>query len=320
MTRANTFIKAAEVWIPSEDGSILEFGSGAFGPARAFAALSRSMCFGRGEGLPGRTWDEGCPVLLSSFDPVHFRRTAAAKAVGLTCTVSLPYFASGKLKAVLVIFCGHEPEESSALELWQSGPTGTEMSLLDGAYGEHGTIFAGVSRSTTFARGSGLPGRAWSSGVSQFVEELGSASAPFLRKGAAGDAGLVRGLAIPAESTNGRAHVVTLLAGAALPLAHRVEIWSAGPGMDHLRRSYAFSELHGGVSKAEASLPLSRNEPAHQGSIARAWLNGTPEISDYPASEPGAAAAAASRIGAQAIVAIPVMRANEVAEVLALYL
>lgn len=28
------FIKAAEVWLPSEDGQLLEFGSGTFGTAR----------------------------------------------------------------------------------------------------------------------------------------------------------------------------------------------------------------------------------------------------------------------------------------------
>jgi len=73
----STFIKAAEVWLPSNDGTLLEFGSGAFGAARRFAAISREMCFGRGEGLPGRAWDEGRPILLPRFEGSNFRRNSA---------------------------------------------------------------------------------------------------------------------------------------------------------------------------------------------------------------------------------------------------
>jgi hypothetical protein len=48
-----TFIKAAEIWVVNPAQRLLEFESGVFGPAMAFATLSRSMCFGQGEGLPG---------------------------------------------------------------------------------------------------------------------------------------------------------------------------------------------------------------------------------------------------------------------------
>ncbi len=48
------FIRIAEYWIPSSDGSLLEFGGGLFGPHSTFAAASRNLCFGRGEGLPGQ--------------------------------------------------------------------------------------------------------------------------------------------------------------------------------------------------------------------------------------------------------------------------
>ena len=48
----NTLIKAVEVWLPTPDRSLLEFGGGLFGAATGFGASSRTMCFGRGEGLP----------------------------------------------------------------------------------------------------------------------------------------------------------------------------------------------------------------------------------------------------------------------------
>src|SRR3954464_11315489 len=95
----STFIKAAEVWVLSDDGQLLEFGAGTFGPARRFATISKSMCFGRGEGLPGRAWDEGRPILLNNLEDPYFRRGTAAKAAGLTCAVALPFFQKDLLTA-----------------------------------------------------------------------------------------------------------------------------------------------------------------------------------------------------------------------------
>ena len=61
-----TFIRVVEVWVPDAEQSLLEFGGGLYGSAARFGMASRSMCFGRGEGLPGRAWDEDRPQLLAS--------------------------------------------------------------------------------------------------------------------------------------------------------------------------------------------------------------------------------------------------------------
>ena len=71
-----TFIRMAEVWLPSADGTLLEPGGGIYDAAPAFGAATRQMCFGRAEGLPGRAWDEGRPLLLSPLDGSTFKRTA----------------------------------------------------------------------------------------------------------------------------------------------------------------------------------------------------------------------------------------------------
>jgi len=314
----STFIKAAEVWLPNDDGSLLEFGSGAFGPARRFAAISREMCFGPGEGLPGRAWDEGRPILLRQFEGSNFRRNSAARDAGLTCAVALPLFVHDSLTSVLVIFCGHEAATASCLELWHHDARITsDMKLVDGAFGASAQAFESASQETYLPRGVGLPGLAWQRGEAVFLEDLPAAPGRFLRAQEAADAGLLRGLAIPAGSRLEDSHVVTFLAGATLPLARRIERWvPAGPRSSVLRRVYAFSELHGGASLIEATLPLS----VPMGSIARAWLSGTPAINDWPASEPGASAAAATAIGSTALLAIPVVWESEVVEVVALYL
>lgn len=312
----STFIKAAEVWLPSDDGSLLEFGSGAFGPARRFAAISRELCFGPGEGLPGRAWDEGRPILLRQFEGSNFRRISAARDAGLDCAIALPLFVHDSLTSVLVIFCGHEAAAASCLELWHhDARVNSDMRLVDGAFGVNAQAFEAASHETYLPRGTGLPGLAWQRGEAVFLQDLPADPGRFLRAQEAADAGLLRGLAIPAGSRLDDSHVVTFLAGASLPLARRIERWvPAAPNL--LRRVYAFSELHGGASLTEATLPLS----ASSGSIARAWVTGTPAVNDWPASEPGAPAAAATAIGSWALLAIPVVWEGEVVEVVALYL
>lgn len=319
-TMSSTFIKAAEVWLPSEDGTLLEFGSGAFGPARRFAAISREMCFGRGEGLPGRAWDEGRPVLLPRFEGSNFRRVAAAHDAGLACAVALPLFVHDSLSSVLVIFCGPNAaaDAASGLELWHHDARITsDMRLVDGAFfGANAHAFESASRDTYLPRGVGLPGAAWQRGEAVFLENLPAAPGRFLRAQEAAEAGLLRGLAIPAGSKLEDSHVVSFLADAKLPLARRIERWGPDAAGALLRRVYAFSELHGGASLVEATLPLS----ATTGSIVKAWRSAMPAINDFPASEPGAPAAAATAIGSWALLAIPVVWGDEVVEVVALYL
>lgn len=317
----STFIQAAELWLPSDDGSLLEFSGGAFGTAKRFEAVSRSMCFGRGEGLPGRAWDEGQPVLLREFAGSNFRRIDAARSAGYTCAIALPYFKGDQIAAVLVLYCSHDAVECSALELWHHNARLTsDMTLADGAYGRSAQSFEAISHDTYLPRGVGLPGLAWQRGVAVFLEDLASVPGRFLRSEMTADAGLLRGLALPVGSRLDDCHVVTFLASARLPLAQRVERWVVDDTATQLQRDFAFSELHGGRGAAAATLSLASHEGASVGSVVKAWASGVPVINAQPASEAGAPAAAAAAIGSTALIAIPVVWAGAVAEVVALYL
>lgn len=316
-----TFIQAAELWLPSDDRSLLEFAGGAFGSAKRFAALSRSMCFGRGEGLPGRAWDDGKPVLLHDFVGTGFRRTDAAHAAGFTCAIALPYFARDVIAGVLVLFCSHDPVQVSALELWHHNPRVTlDMTLADGAYGSGAHSFESISRDTYLPRGVGLPGLAWQRGEAVFIEDLASVPGRFLRSEEAVKAGLQRGLAVPVGSRLDDCHVVTFLAGASLPLARRIERWVGDATGAQLSRDFAFSELHGGRSTVAAKLPISPSASGSVASIAKAWVGGVPVISEQPTAEEGAPAAAAAAIGSDALIAVPVVWDGVVSEVVVLYL
>lgn len=317
----SNFIQAAELWLPSSDGSLLDFGGGAFGAAKRFEARSRSMCFGRGEGLPGRAWDEGRPILLSELSGAGFRRADAARTAGYTCAIALPYFAGDRISGVLVLFCSHDPAHISALELWHHNARLTsDMTLADGAYGAGEASFGAISRETFLPRGVGLPGLAWQRGETVFIEDLASVPGRFLRSETAAEAGLHRGLAIPVGSRVDDCHVVTFLAGSELPLARRIERWVPDAAKTELHRDFAFSELHGGRSAAAARLSIPAGSGGLTSSISTAWTRGVPVINPRPEAEEGPPAAAAAAIGSQALIAIPVVWEGAVSEVVALYL
>ena len=302
-----TFVRAAETWVPSADGAQLVPAPNSFGARKRLEGLGRTEGFRRGEGLPGRAWEEGRPVLMRELDPAYFQRVAAAEEAGVSCAIAVPVFLSGTLKAVLVIFCGHVAERPNALELWHADAELTsDMTLVDGAYGSGSQAFEAASRTTVLARGDGLPGMAWQRGEIQFVEDLSASAQQFARAEQAGAVGMQRGLAIPFGSRSEGGYVVAVLAGAALPLSLAVERWNPDSSKHNMLRTYAFSERHGGRSTAQAELPLGTDGAAH-GVIGTAYTSGVPTISDNPANEPGPVAEMASAVGATAIVAIPVV-------------
>ncbi len=173
-----------------------------------------------------------------------------------------------------------------------------------------------------------LPDLVWQRGESVFLEDLAAAPGRFLRAEIAAGAGLLRGLALPVALRLADCHVVTFLANAQLPLAQGIERWVVDDSCTSLKRDYAFSEPHGGRSSAAAAFPVTVTvtvtvtaaDSASSSSIARAWHRGISVISEQPAAEEGAPAAAAAAIGAAALLAIPVVWAGAVAEVVALYL
>lgn len=261
----NTFIRAVEYWVPSTDGSILEFGGGLYGPARRFAAMSSELCFGRGEGLPGHAWEAGHPVVLKQFEGSYFRRTAAAKAEGLTSAIALPIFVGGLLTAVAVIFCGDDDQHAGAIELWHNDPAESkDMTLVDGYYGNTGDTFEFISRSTSLRKGSGLPGMAWERNQPVFLEDLGKGSG-FLRSDSAIKVGINRGFAIPCPSSNGSHYVMAFLSALATPIARRVEFWEYNGAQ--LQRRYGFCEIEGRLAAGLTD---------GTGVMDRVWTNGVP--------------------------------------------
>jgi len=309
-----TFIRVVEVWVPDRDQSLLEFGGGLYGHAKRLGLVSRSMCFGRGEGLPGRAWDEGRPIVLKQLDPSLFRRSEQARADGLTCGIALPIFSGDTLNAVLVMFCGEDTAHAGAIELWRNDPAeSSDMTLDDGYYGNTADAFEFISRRTSFRKGIGLPGLAWQAGAPVFLPDLGK-SGRFLRADSAIKVGINRGFAIPCASRGPVNYVLAFLSALATPLVRRLEIWSPAGSDGQLYRAEGWCEAQGLLPPA-SDLGIA----AGQGLIGRAFASAVPMLSERAGDEAGPVGAAAADAGATSVVALPVLRHGRAASVLAWY-
>lgn len=289
-----SFIRVIETWLPSDDGSLLEFGQGLYHAAPGFGTVSRTMCFGRGEGLPGRAWDEGRPVLMPRLDAGTFLRTAAAHAAGLHCAVALPCFVQERFAAVVVLLCGGE---AGAIELWHHDPRiNSDMTLVEGCFGGHGPL-AEVSRDTYLPRGAGLPGLAWQRGETVFLPDLADAAGRFLRADEALQAGLQQGLAVPFETRTNEACVLTVLANQAEPVARGIERWGPATAAS-TEPTCLFSHWPdpGAVPQAQVLMPA----------LMSAFASGLPALVEAPSPQAGAFAV------------LPLTNAGQVSELLVL--
>jgi len=274
---SKTFIRVIEFWVPSEDGSLLEFGGGLFGPATRFLAATQKLIFGRGEGLPGQAWESGHPIVLNDLEGSYFRRANAARAEGLTSGIAVPIFKGEALASVVLIFCGDDDHEhAGAIELWCNDPSESkDMTLVDGYYGSTGDTFEFISRSTSFRSGNGLPGMAWENQTPVFLEDLGKGSG-FLRAEDAVKVGINRGFAIPCSTLDGTNYVMAFLSALATPIANRVEVWSRDATGRGALRSFGFSESDGRLGPADASAA----PPEQAAAITRAFNTGVPTVVD----------------------------------------
>jgi len=314
----NTLIRVAEVWVPSDDGALLELAQGLYDAAPAFGAASRALCFGRGEGLPGRAWDEGRPQLLGQLQGSYFRRAAAAGAAGLDAAIALPIFAGARLTSVVVLLCGGgDAAQPGALELWHNDPRVTgDLTLAHGYFGSTAQPLEDLSRDSYLPRGTGLPGLAWQREASVFIENIGE-SHHFLRAQTAARAGIVRGLALPCSTPRHETWVLSLLSSQARPIARRVESWIADDTGQQLQRAFGHCEARGAMLPAD---PATAQAPAALGAIGQAWASATARAAPGEGAAGAALTSDLRNAGLRSLLAIPLVGDDGlVGEVLALY-
>jgi hypothetical protein len=308
------FVRVAEIWVPTPDGKQLRFLDGLYGPLGEFRAASEQMRFGFDEGLPGKAWASGHPIILKKFENSYFKRTQAAHAVGLTCGVALPVFAADQLIAVVVLFCGDDDAHVGAIELWHNDPdTSYEMRLVDGYYGT-ADMFEFNSRHTRFPRGYGLPGRVWKSNMPVLMKDLYN-SKSFQRWQQAVEIGINRGLGIPYPHKSGKTWVMTFLSARDTPIARRFEIWKPSAAGDALILDAGDCDQTPDLAKDYQAVAIGKED----GTIGEVWSTGVPAVRATLADDPSLAGRSAAAAGLHAMVAVPVMSERSPKAVVAWY-
>jgi hypothetical protein len=308
-----SFIKVIEVWVPDRERTRLELGSGLYGPHKAFREVSMLKRFHYNDGLPGRAWASGKPVVLTQFDDSYFRRIDAARQIGLTAGIAIPVFAGSFLLAVVVFLCGDDEEHSGAIEVWGQDPAHPdEMTLIDGYFG---TLekFAGVSRDVNMARGQGLPGRVWEKRMPMIIDDLGHANT-FLRSRNAEEAGMTTGLGIPCLRGADEMYAVTFLSARDTPIARRFEIWVPGGG--GLSFDSGHCDQDPNLELGYCSSAIAKGE----GTIGRVWLTGVPAVCEDLTTDKSVAAHSALLAGLNSMLAMPVIENAALKAVVAMYL
>lgn len=309
-----TFIQVTEIWTPTRDRSILEFHDGWYGEHQSFGIVSRKMCFGYGEGLPGKAWAERRPVIFTDLQNAYFLRAEAARRAGLNCGVALPVFAGDFLLAVLVFFCAADEQHVGAIELWHNNAAdGAELKLEDGYFGI-AESFKTVAQNTRFARGSGLPGLVWDSGMPQIMEDLGH-SGLFVRSDDARRIGINKGLGLPSPYAPGQNYAMTFLSALGTPIARRFEIWVPKADGSALVFKNGECDRKPGYGTALAAVELAPGASA----LSKSWTSGLPVLSEHIASESSPVGTSAKAAELDSVVAIPLLQDGRVTAITAMY-
>jgi hypothetical protein len=301
-----------EIWVPAPDGAHVDIDDGVYLDLDYFSAVSRNLRYKRGEGLPGRAWEHGVPVIIPDLAHTYYSRAEAAAHVGLTCAVAVPAFANGALHSVTAFFCGDDPARSGALEIWRLAEGDDFLTLADG-YFCNADAFEALARDTTFASGKGLPGAVWKCGRPLIWSDLQS-DPRFLRREEAIRAGITRGVGIPIPVRDGSVCVMLFLSASRSPIAGRTEIWMrGGDGLFRFADGYCESGAdpaaeHGDTAIAEG-----------EGSIGAAVAEGMPTIMRDLAICGDTYAAYAARAGNRSALIMPVAGSNGIASVLVFY-
>jgi len=268
-----TFIKVTEIWIPDQERTRLVFGNGLYGALTDFKAASEQQHFSYDEGLPGKAWAAGHPIVLTRFEQSYFKRTIAAQQAGLTCGIALPIFSGDFLLAVVVFLCGDDEDHAGAIEVWGNDPvSGDSLHVIDGYYGtlEH---FGNVSRQVTMPKGQGIPGVAWAMGMPVLTEDIGRVS-EYVRSVDAQQASITTVLGIPIINSCEQIYVMTFLSARATPIAKRIQIWTPDRQGKQLVCRQGYSKNNNNLAEIFETMTVNKGV----GALGRVWLTGMPVI------------------------------------------
>ncbi|WP_417210265.1 GAF domain-containing protein [Antarctobacter sp.] len=152
-------------------------------------------------------------------------------------------------------------------EVWV--PEGGVLKLVEGSYGDL-TAFEDTSRGTEFAKGEGLPGKAWAE--ERPVVLKGFDGSYFKRTEAAAEAGLTSAVAIPIFAEDVLKAVLVVLCGDDADRTGAIEVWEEKDGLLTLDDGYYGAAKHFEWVSQHTSFPKGQGLP---GGV---WVSGHPML------------------------------------------
>ena len=123
-----------EAWVPSPDGSVLEYSPAWFSKSKhldTFRSTSKTLTFAPGIGLPGRVWVSQKPEwrrdVSAKSNEIYFR-TQIAQEAGLKAGLGIPLLTPNGVLAVLVFYMFESQDEDQ--QLIELITASTELGLM----------------------------------------------------------------------------------------------------------------------------------------------------------------------------------------------
>lgn len=135
---------AIEIWEDRDGKMVLD--DGYYGNAESFAAVSRTMSFGHGQGLPGGVWAAKTPILIRDLgQPGAFLRSNQASEARLETGLGVPVPVPGGKRYVLTLLSAPHTPIARRFELWDARPqrvgTTRRAELIDGICEREGQLW-----------------------------------------------------------------------------------------------------------------------------------------------------------------------------------
>lgn len=179
-------LKGIEIWKPESDSQALVLEQGAYRDAAGFKQVSAGISFCRGEGLPGRIWQQQTPMFMRELIKTEFLRAAEASIAGMTTALGFPIFCNEEVQSVVVLLLETKRDSKATFESWRVDPDSQQLRLIGGTY----INCEGLRRLSEFIH---LP-------IGEGIAGVTAANArPYVSCHPSEDRNAVRGLAIEAQ-------------------------------------------------------------------------------------------------------------------------
>ncbi|MFK7817246.1 MAG: LuxR C-terminal-related transcriptional regulator [Planctomycetaceae bacterium] len=266
-------VKGIEVWVPDSDDNGLSLEQSCYRDAYAFRDATHGMKFHKGEGLPGRVWQQRAPAFLKDLITTEFVRSDVADADGVTTAVGFPVFDRTEVVAVVLLLLDSRQQMRAAFEHWEYEKKQKGLRLSAGTYINCEKLRR-ISEFLVLPIGEGMAGTTADRSRPYITSQLNE-DANVVRGVALAAENLVSGIGIPLTDSGKPADdVFTLFNSQSSPVFSLMQLWKPTPGNIDLVLSAEYAD---GVATLSSQLSEA-SDTDDKGIAGQAWQTRRPVV------------------------------------------